>query len=89
MLPIARVPLATVSPPVKLLFPDKVKVPVPDLITAPLAKDSEMTPLKVKSVRLLSIWKVPVSPEVITKGMVLDVVEPVYSSVASKVTELL
>ena len=89
MLPIARVPTATVSPPVKLLGPDKVKVPVPVLTTFPLAELSEITPLKVRFVRPLSIWKVAVSPDVMTKGMVLDIDAPVYSSVPSRVTELL
>ena len=69
--------------------PDKIKVPVPVLIMFPLAELSEITPLKVRLVKVVSIWKVPVSPEVMTKGMVLEAVTPVYSSVAFKVTELL
>ena len=71
------------------MVPLKIKVPVPVFAILPLAELSEITPLKVKLVKVVSIWKVPVSPEVMTKGMVLEVVEPVYSSVPSKVTELL
>ena len=38
---------------------------------------------------VVSTWKVAVSPVVMTKGMVLEAVAPVYSNVASKVTLLL
>ena len=69
--------------------PDKIKVPVPVLIMFPLAELSEITPLKVRAWPVVSIWKVPVSPDVITKGMVLEAVEPVYSNVPFKVTLVL
>ena len=71
------------------MVPLKISVPVPVLMTLPLAELSEITPLKLKAWPVVSIWKVPVSPDVMIKGIVLEAVDPVYSSVAFKVTLLL